>query len=100
MGFIVIFTQTNREVLEEIAAFLKKDGIKAHLYTYHYVDRPIGWKLPQHRIQFSERASVVKFLEKVRPRLHVKRVIAGDVLRFLKLYPTLALKERKCRIKM
>lgn len=84
----IIVTQagdTGKEVLEEMRDFMASEGIGSKLAprVEHYPNRK-----PVYRLCTSgPRAALM--LKKMFPYLRVKKVIAQDVIRFRKMYPSI-----------
>lgn len=76
-----------KQVLDEIAAFLESKGID--VYRMHpRLTSKIG-KKPMHTIEIGNMKSATLFLQAVLPYLRVKKVKAQDVLRFVKMCPSI-----------
>lgn len=86
----VTINQTGLEgysVLWEIKQFIAKHGIKSYLRS----DRSASRKKPNCRemwaLSMMSRPHAVPFLRHVLPYLHVKKVKAQDVLRYMAIFP-------------
>lgn len=85
---IVTISQSGEEGLQILSAirdFLGTQGIKGYIQTQ---TRRANYRV-MHHLKISARSGVTAFLQEVRGRVHVKRVVVQDVLRFFTLYPSL-----------
>jgi hypothetical protein len=90
-GFRVTISQTQEEVLKEIAAFLNANGIAAYVLRHRAKPRPDAKSplKPAWNLWITERNSIRKFVEGVFPYLRVKRQRAEDYRRAVILTPNL-----------
>ena len=77
--------QKDPTVLYKIGDFLRANGITCNIYE------EVRKNTPQYRkywnLKVQQRESMERFIPKIFPYLIVKKVIAQDIMRFMKLFP-------------
>lgn len=87
-SWTVRIVQSETEVLNRIAEFLKNNNIESHLYHSYKASQYKKAKKDLWCLQLSGESNVKDFLIGVLPFLIVKEPVAQDIIRFLKIYPT------------
>lgn len=90
-GFRVTISQTQKEVLDEIADFLNAAGVAAYVLRHKVKPKPDAKRRlkPAWNIWITERNSIRRFIDGVFPYLRVKRQRAEDYRRAVILMPVL-----------
>ncbi len=92
-GHGIALFQNHLGVLQEIADFLRGEGLVSPKYRVKESGfRPDGTKRC-NVLKYSRKGDVLKFLNGVLPYLIVKRRLAEDLRRFLIIYPSLTAKQ-------
>lgn len=90
-GFRITISQTQKEVLDEIAVFLNHNGIAAYVLKHRANPKPDAKKAlkPAWNVWITERNSIRRFIDGVFPYLRVKKQRAEDYRRAVILTPNL-----------
>ena len=90
----VILTQTRSQVLYSISEFLNANGINNKIHTQKLKAYKNGERSDLH---IYKREHIQKFLGNILPYLIVKKTIAQDALRTMKLFPVTDIRKKEAR---